>query len=318
MEEYIKIDGGIGRVIAATGVIDKYAQSHKQKVNVVSSFPQIFNGLTGVNRIYRIGQEYLYEDYISKGIFQEPEPYNDIAYYKEMEHLSGVFNKKLEGKVEFVQPKIVLTQNELDEAKAFVDDMRKKEKKKILMIQPWGSTGGIQIANENNEPKVKVDETYRSFGTGFFRKFVSEFEKDYVILSVQSTANYNGKQVPQVAFKGTKVVQMPDVRKVIALIPFVDGVVACDSFLHHASAALQSPVPTAVLWGATSAKNLGYAEHLNLVAREGVEIEPNRIPHDHAYYVNKNKGVNEFPLAWLKELRGFFDGNNKTKEDSKK
>ena len=302
-EEFIKIDGGLGRCIALTGAINKYAKSVEHKVNVVSSFPQVFNGLEELNRVYSIGMPYLYEDYISKGSFSEPEPYNHSNYYSDLEHISSVFSKIVSGVSGFVQPEMSLTENELEEAKSFIDDMKKQEKKKVLLVQPWGSTGGIQIANDKGEPKVKVDETYRSLGLGFFRKLITEFEKDYVVISIQSTAHFEGKTVPQVAIKGTKVLNLPDVRKLIALIPFVDGIIACDSFLHHASAALQSPTPTVVLWGATSKKNLGYKEHLNLVARENVLIEPNRIPHDHAFYVNKNKGVNEFDLKFIKEIR---------------
>ena len=118
--------------------------------------------------------------------------------------------------------------------------------------------------------------------------------------------------------EGTKVLNMPDVRKLIALIPFSDGVVACDSMLHHASAALNTPVPTIVLWGATSQKNLGYVEHTNMVSRPDVMIEPNRVPHDHTLYVNKNKGVNEFDLKWLDEIEEVLNNGNKTTKDKKK
>jgi hypothetical protein len=260
---------------------------------------------------------YLYEDYISKGDFIEPEPYNNSLYYADGEHLATVFNYLLTGKKEYVAPKIILTENELEEAKTFIEDMKKKENKKILLIQPWGSQGGIQIADENGEPKIRVDETYRSFGTGFFRKFISEFEKDYKILSVQATAMFNGKQVPQVALKGTSVFSNPDIRKIIAVIPFVDGVVACDSFLHHASASLGTPVPTQVLWGATSEKNLGYEGQNNLRSKEVKEVEHNRVPNDHAYYINKNKGSNEFKLDLLEEIRGVLNGI-KTSKNKKK
>lgn len=317
---YVKVDGGIGRVIAATGAVDNFAKIKEKegiKVNVVSSFPQLFNGLENINRIYNIGMPYLYEDYISKGEFIEPEPYNHYLYYAEGEHLATVFNFLLTGKKEYIAPKIVLTDNELEEAKGFIEEMKKNEKKKILLIQPWGSQGGIQIADEKGQPKVRVDETYRSFGTGFYRKFIDKFKDKYKILSVQATANFNGKQVPQVAFKDTSVFSNPDIRKIIAVIPFVDGIVACDSFLHHASASLGTPVPTLVLWGATSEKNLGYSEHVNLRSKDVTEFEPNRVPHDHDYYVNKNKGSNEFKLEFLNDIEVELNGNKTTKNNKK-
>jgi hypothetical protein len=319
-EIYVSSTGGIGRVIASTGAIQEFAKQKQKegiKVNVVSSFPQLFNGLDYINRVYNIGMPYLYEDYISKGEFIEPEPYNHYLYYKEQEHLATVFNFILNGKREFIQPSIVLTENELEEAKGFVEDLKKKEGKKILLVQPWGSQGGIQIADEKGQPKIRVDESYRSFGTGFFRKFIGEFKDNYKIMSVQATAMFNNQQVPQVALKDTSVFQNPDIRKIIAVIPFVDGVIACDSFLHHASASLGTPVPTIVLWGATSEKNLGYEGQTNLRSKVVSEVEPNRVPHDHVYYVNKNKGSNEFKLELIEDIRGVLDGN-KSRKNSKK
>lgn len=317
-EIFVKIDGGIGRVIASTGAVEQFAINKSKegiKVNVVSSFPQLFNGIDAINRVYNIGMPYLYEDYISKGEFIEPEPYNHYLYYKEEEHLSTVFNFILNNKREFIQPKIVLTENELEEAKAFIDDLRKKENKKIMLIQPWGSQGGIQIADEAGQPKVRVDESYRSWGVGFFRKFIEEFKEEYKILSVQATAMFNNQQVQQVAFKDTSVFSNPDIRKIIAVIPFVDGVVACDSFLHHASASLNTPVSTIVLWGATNDKNLGYKEQTNYKSHKPVIYEPNRVPHDHTLYVDKNKGCNEFKLEIIDDIKGVFkNGGNNTKE----
>jgi len=71
-EIYVSSTGGIGRVIASTGAIQEFAKQKQKegiKVNVVSSFPQLFNGLDYINRVYNIGMPYLYEDYISKGEF---------------------------------------------------------------------------------------------------------------------------------------------------------------------------------------------------------------------------------------------------------
>ena len=134
MEKFVKIDGGIGRVIAATGAVEQYAKESKEAINIVSSYPQIFYGLEGINRVYNIGMPYLYEDYIAKGEFIEPEPYNHHKYYKDEKHLAEVFNYLLNNSDELPEPKIILTQNELDEAKAFIEDLKQKEKKKVLLV----------------------------------------------------------------------------------------------------------------------------------------------------------------------------------------
>ena len=306
-EQFIKVDGGVGRVICATGVIEEYAKQKKEQgiiVNVVSSHPQMFLGLEHINRVYNIGMPYLYEDYIFKGEFIEPEPYNNYLYYAGDKHLVNVFNFLLNGKDEYIPPKIILTDNEKSEAQAFIEQIRKDEKKKVLLIQPFGSSGGIVVPNAQGELRVKSDESYRSFGLDFLHKLVTKFKDDYVILSVQATANAgNGQQVPQAALPFIKPINNPDVRKLVALIPFVDGIICCDSMLHHASAGLGTPVPTFVIWGGTSAGNLSYAEHKNYTPKRKVMIEPNRVPHDHALYVDKNKGLNDFDLGILDDIK---------------
>jgi hypothetical protein len=309
---YVKIDGGIGRVICSTGAIQEYARKNPDKeINVVTSHKGIFYGIEEIRRTYQLDQEFLYEDYISTGTYIEPEPYNDVAYYRDELHICSVFNKELNNLPEFVPPTMILTENELNDAKTFIDGMRKEKKKKILLIQPFGSQGGIT----QPDGQIKVDESYRSFGTGFLRKFIEFFKEDYTILSVQSIAHDNGKQVPQAEMKDTMAVNNQDIRKIVALISHVDGIVACDSFLHHASAALKTPVPTVVLWGATNAKNLSYQEHLNILSHKKVLFEPNRIIHNHSYYVDKNKNSNDFKEETLPTIKEFIE-KSVTKESN--
>ena len=297
----IRLDGGIGRVIAASGALEQFALANKdKKVYAVSSFPQILNGLEGIERIYPIGTPFLYEDIISKSDYREPEPYNDYRYYAENKHIAQVFNYLLNNIDEMILPKIVLTENEKDAAKQFADEQRKTGKK-VVLIQPWGSTGGKVPGNcadgkcDPVEQKPMVDETYRSLGTEFAKRLVSRLQEENYVVYVVKTGD-------QMGFKDALTFQNTDVRKIIALIPYVDGVIACDSFLHHASAALGTPVPTIVLWAGTSDKNLGYEGQLNLHSWKKTEPEPNRVPHDHDYYVNKNKSSNEFKIELIDEI----------------
>jgi hypothetical protein len=308
---FLKVDGGIGRCISSTGAVEKYALENSDKeVNVVSSFNYVFDGLEGINRVYPIGTPFLYEDHIKNGEFVEPEPYNDSSYYREEKHIASVFNKLLNGDDSFIAPKMIFNDNELAEAKGFIDSMKQETGKKVVLIQPWGSQGGKIIKDEKGEEKIMVDESYRSFGSGFAKKLNDRLvEEGFIPFYI--------KNPDQAGFKDGKTFNGLPVRKLIALIPFVDGVIACDSFLHHASASLGSPVPTIVLWGATSDKNLGYEEQVNFKSDKKVFYEPNRIPHDHSFYVNKNKGCNEFKLELVDNILEVLKNGNKTKKDSK-
>ena len=305
MNKFIKIDGGYGRCIAATGPIKEYAKNSKDKVFVVTSFTEVFEGIDGIERVYNIGTPYLYEDHISKGEFIEPEPYNHYMYYKDDKHLATVFNYLLNNKDEFIQPFIDLTETEQIEAKQFIEQMKKEnDNKPIIFIQPWASSGGY-LAEEN---KVKPDETFRSIQFEFGKRLTSKLiEKGYLPFII--------KAGNQVGFEGCKTFNNLPIRKQIALIPYIDGVICVDSFMHHAVAALGNPVKTVVLWGGTNPKNLSYKDQHNILPWKTPLYEPNRVPHDHAYYVTKNKGVNDFKLEIINEIMGVFENGGNNKKD---
>jgi hypothetical protein len=48
-----------------------------------------------------------------------------------------------------------LTENELIQAEMFITGKKKESGKKIILLQPWGSTGGVVYKEENGEQKVK-------------------------------------------------------------------------------------------------------------------------------------------------------------------
>jgi hypothetical protein len=289
MEYFIRVDGGIGRCIASTGAVAKFASTHK--TSVVTTNPYVFQGLANIERVYPIGTPFLYEDKIKQGTYLEPEPYNDVGYYGEEKHISQVFNKLLNGSDEMTQPILNITENELNEAKGFVQKQRAG--KGIVLMQPFGSSGGKPLA----QGQVRVDESYRSFGYEFAKALTDALD----------TAGYKVvwiKTPDQIGYpKAGAFNNGIPMRGIFALIPFVDGVVCCDSVLHHASVALGNPVPTVVLWGGTNPKNLSYEGQENIVNGKAL-YEPNRIPHDHAYYLDKNKGINEFSLDLIPSIVG--------------
>ena len=282
----IKVDGGIGRVICATGALAKLAQT--EETVAITSFPELFKGI-GLKRVYNFNNQYLYEDVISNGKYIEPEPYNDWSYYADNQHLSSVFNKLINGVCEFVSPKIVLTKNELLDAKNMLGC--KACDKKVILYQPWGAMGGYFVGDKKIE-NVKDDDSFRSLGTLFAKnlhaKMIAEGYTVYVIKTEQ-----------QVAFQDSLALPEQNIRKVISLIPNVYAVVGCDSFLHHASACFDTK--TIVLWAGTSEKNLGYENQINFREKE-FESEPLRLPHSPDYYQEKNKGCNEFSDAMIDKV----------------
>jgi ADP-heptose:LPS heptosyltransferase len=303
MNYFVRVDGGIGRCIASTGAVAKFASTHK--TSVVTSNPQVFQGLQNIDRIYPIGTPFLYEDKISQGIYLEPEPYNDVSYYAEGKHLSRVFNKLLNGCDENVTPEIHLTENELQGAKGFVNDQR--HGKGFVLMQPFGGSGGQATGPDS----TKSDESFRSFTLDFAKKLTDALiSANYIVVWVK-TPDQIGYEKAMTFNKSISI------REIFALIPHCDGVICCDSFLHHASEALGNPVPAVVLWGGTDPKNLSYENQINIIPSGKAYYEPNRIPHDHAFYLDKNKGINSFSDELIPGIVAKMNLITSKKEDCK-
>jgi len=304
MDYYIKIDGGIGRCIVSTGAVLEFQRRQKElgnTVSVVSSMTLPFDGI-GIDRVYPIATPYLYEDKIIHGEYIEPEPYNSSRFYRDNLHISQVFNLILNDSDEYLPPKMVLMPNEEVFAKQFIDGTKKKDNKKVLLLQPYAATGGIPVP----------DESFRTFTDDSINEIIEAFKKNYTILLVRSPN--------QATWSDTSPLMEQDIRRVIATIPYVDGAICCDSFLHHAIAALGNPIPTVVLWGGTSEKNFGYKEQTNLRKKNIGLVEPNRIPHAHNYYVTKNKGSNDFTgmVDKIKEVISGTTSDNSSGQQSPK
>ena len=313
MDYFVKVDGGIGRCIAATGAVKEYAKKKEEqgdRVFVVSGFPYVFEGVDHVERVYPIQTPFLYEDKIMEGDFLEPEPYNDKRYYKNRKHLSTVFNYLLNGSEEFIKPEMLLTENELSDGKKMIEQVKiDSGKKKVMLIQPWGSQGGeiLPPQNPNDKPQVKKDESYRSFTVSFIEKLAEAFKEEYLIFNIRNNGQLDNKDMRGLYHFNPRVI--------FSMIPHVDAVISCDSFLHHASEAIGGP-KTAVLWGGTCQEHLGYEDQLNIKKSGKVFDEPNRIIHNHAWYIQKNSGCNKFGDEEITKLKEYFSKPielNKTK-----
>lgn len=311
MDKIIHINGGIGEVIAATGAVELYAKNETEKGNkvfIMTAYPGIFYEPKYITAIYNIAMLGLYKDKISKMEYIAPEPYNDYSYYLEEKHLAQVFNKLLNGKNEYVEPKLTLSKAEKEEAKKYCEELRNKTGKRIILFQPWGNTGGKFC----KKPGCKLhklgsyieDDTYRSLELEFAKTLCSALQNDYgvILVKIPEQEGFPDCELLERDWQGKKVPY--NLRRVINLIPYVDGIVCCDSFLHHASASLGSPVPTIVLWAGTNEKNLRYSNQVNIKSKNDCEYEPNRILRNfsHQYYVNKNKGCNKFEAETIEAI----------------
>jgi len=119
----------------------------------------------------------------------------------------------------------------------------------------------------------------------FIDKFVEKFKKDYDIVQIRSPNQYPVKGIGSLFQENGQ--PMP-LRQIIALLPYVKGVVACDSFLPHAAKLMNTNA--IVFWGATYPENLGYKMHTHYRPTDKFVWLPNRQPHNNpdAHKINKN------------------------------
>jgi ADP-heptose:LPS heptosyltransferase len=260
---FININGGIGRVISSTGVIDKFIESNPDyEVNIVSSFPEVFFNNPNINKVYSISHEYLYDDHIKGSKYLEPEPYKIQGYIDCEMHIVNGFSKELLNSDEYISPSIKLTQEELSEAENFI----KSQPKPVILFQPFGSMGGMTRDGIN----VLEDKSYRSLPNDFAKKLYDELSKKYIVVFIhaqnQMPLDKNWVSIPPMPF-----------RKTMALIPFCEKIVCVDSSLQHACAALGKKAT--VFWGSTNSNQLGYELHENLEGEKNkVQYNPVRMP----------------------------------------
>ena len=255
MKKILHIDGGIGRVVCSLPAIEKYAQNNKDLI-VMTPWPGVFKNNCCVDEVVDSwGMEQqnkassLWTKYISKNEYIKPEPYFDYNFYMEAHHIIESFNFLLNATVETAKPKFFLTNEEDNKAYNFIQRM-KLSFQKIVVMQPFGSSA----------KKIKdklVDESYRSLELDFVYEMLRVFPGDWGILYLGDMPLKHHRLL---------TIEPLSVRNIIALIKHCDAVITIDSVAQHIAYAYDKP--TVVFWGASSFKNFGYSNFLNL-KREG-------------------------------------------------
>jgi signal peptidase I len=109
-EKYIvwHVEGGLGKNIAATALINSLTQKHPdRKLVIVASYPEVFLNLPSVYRVYRMGStQYFYNDYIKDKdtIIFKHEPYYETNHILKRKHLIANWCKLMDLKYEFQTP----------------------------------------------------------------------------------------------------------------------------------------------------------------------------------------------------------------------
>ena len=241
MNIIFQINGGIGKVVAATAVCKsikvKYPDS---KLIVVSGYPDVFLNNPNVDRAFAFGQQqYFYQEYIEnqKFIVFAHDPYLDTTHLKFEEHLIETWCKLFGLKYNGELPKIYLTYRE----KKFFLNKFMRDKPIFLIQTNGGDKNGLPYSWERDIP-FKLAQN-----------IINEYKDEYNVFHI--------RREDQIAYENTFPVS-DSFRGLAALIELSEKRLFIDSFAQHTAAAMNKP--STVLWIANKPNVFGYDIHNNI------------------------------------------------------
>lgn len=237
------IEGGIGKCICATAVIKAIKKQYpNDNILVVSGYPEVFLNNPNITKSYQHGNlSYFFTDNVEgKDVkLMLHNPYLEVNYVQEREHLIKTWCEMFEIKYDGEQPEMFLTQRELD----FFQSKYKSDKP-ILMMQTNGGGG--------NDLKYSFA---RDLPISVVTKLIEHFAPKYNILHV--------RRDDQIGYQNTTTLTAP-LREILAISLITEKRLLIDSFLQHGCMALN--LPSTVCWITNSPKVLGYELHDNILS----------------------------------------------------
>lgn len=302
MDYILEMTGGIGKHIMASSFIkwlnEKYPDS---KISIISAYPEIFEYNPRIFRNLRLGQPYLFEDYIKGRDLRRGEPYGMIEYYRSENkmHLNKVWPKAY-GFNEYIdnpEMELYLTQGEEMDGKIF-----NEQNPNLLTLQAFGGLPpGAMYSKE------KIDSSQRDMPYEFACKIVAMFlQRGFRILQIR---NAGERPLPN-----TIQLQLP-FRNVLPISKYSMGHIGIDSSMMHGAAVFKKP--QLIFWGNTHKDNLGYFYEGvdNISNKYGMHCRPNLQVDDLAGiypYKDKNEGkefeytdeeLNQFVNNFISKLK---------------
>ena len=255
----IVVEGGVGKVIASTGVIKALAERFPDKrIVTISGYPDIYEYSSHIYRNFNFNNTInFYDDYYVERqdtYMIRYEPYVDYDYIVGKKHITQVWANAIGLEDKIYKPYMRFLDTEILAAKDYV----KKNvtgKKKFALIQ-W--VGGMipQDQSELSFADAQVKMQRRSMRKDTIQHVVNKLtSRDYVIGTVQ--------HINHPKIEGTIGIFFP-IRAVILLLQHADLFIGIASFLQHASALEGMEKSGYVYWGGNDPRNLGWEHNVNV------------------------------------------------------
>ena len=246
MNIIFQIDGGLGKSIMATAMVQVIKKRYKNSnLIVVTAYPDVFLNNPNVNECFRFEQmNGAYLKYIKDKdckLFVD-EPYRNTGFLTEKEHLFETWCKIYGLKYNNEQPRIYLTQPELEYFKPFY-----KTDKPIMVIQPNGGPEqqGYKYAWTRDIPQITVNS------------LIQHYKDKYSIIHIRRQDQYEYTDT----FSA-----LDGYRSIAVLLTLSEKRILMDSFSQHLAAALGKK--STICWVTTNPKVFGYKLHDNILANK--------------------------------------------------
>ena len=243
-----QIDGGIGKHILFTAVLDCYKKKYPNtKIIVVSAWPEVFLNNSQVDRVFKIGNTpNFYKDYIygkDVELFVQ-EPYKTSSHITKKSHLIKSWCDMIGVQYNEEMPKICLNFREREISKS---TLVRSSDKPILIFQPFGGPG-----KEHQETPYSWTRDIHPVAAQMLVNILSEKYEIFYICYDLHPALDNCTRIDQILQK----------KVLFGLLENSQSRLLIDSSLQHAAAALG--LKSTVVWVATQPEIFGYNLHTNI------------------------------------------------------
>lgn len=282
MYSIFHVEGGIGKNILATSVIESLKKSDPEReIIVVTAWPAVWFNNPNISQIYPLGQvANFYKKFIKNQdvkVFRQ-DPYHTEDYILNRKHLINIWCDLIGVENKSQGPNLHFSPLELQSVQL---KMLSGAQKPIFLLH---SNGGGQSGRPYS--------WYRDIPIQNLQDIVEYFKNDYHIYQI----GYEN----QLMIEGCHRLTL-DTREILASVIFCRKRLLIDSFSQHAAAALGQK--SVVCWVGNKPEVLGYASHINVVPN----IEP-KFDTLHSSYLD-DADISGNPIQFPYDRLKIFDSN---------
>ena len=274
------VQGGIGKHVAATAVAKAIKNNHPdRKLIVVCAYPEIFNNLDFVHRVFQIGAtSYFYQTYVQDKdsmIFHHEPYYTTDHIHRKLPLIQNwckLYGLEYNGEM----PVVKFNKLQRDLSRKFW----MKSSKPIMVIH----TNGGLMGND-----AKPYAWTRDMPEDIAQELVDYYKKDYQIYQV---TKLNSPKLEGASHVFATETQTLSLMEFFSILLHSKKRILIDSSLQHAAAALK--LKSTVLWNGTSPKVFGYDIHDNICTEIPYEF---KLPQSYLFDFDFNGSEIEYPFV---------------------